>query len=101
MRTTAFTVGSGRLVAGGTLLLLLLLTPLACASNAGRQAVVTTTTVTVPTSSTTTGQMPATATASNTWSELNPSGTTPPVHLLPSMAYDSDTHQVIMFGGLS
>jgi N-acetylneuraminic acid mutarotase len=83
----------------GALLSVLLVAPVACTSNAGRQVAATTTTVTVRASTTTTSQLPATTAASNTWTKLNPSGTTPPVHLNPSMAYDSDTGHVIMFGG--
>ena len=83
----------------GALLLVLLITPVACTSNAGRQPAATTTTVAVRASTTTTSQTTAATTASNAWTELYSSWFTPPVHLDASMAYDSDTHKVIMFGG--
>ncbi len=37
--------------------------------------------------------------AANSWTELNPSGTLPPVRGGQAMAYDPLTQQLIMFGG--
>ena len=37
--------------------------------------------------------------ATNTWTELSPSGTLPSARVAPSMAYDSSAGRLIMFGG--